>query len=587
MQGFSIFRTFQQSLYGMIFKVTVMRDMSVGKKLLSLALTLTFLLGIFYAMPAEDVYADMDEASTGFSNALSVSDEIIVSNGIYKIFSKDSVAFLGLADSNTESFVVPNAVRFNNVLYKVVWIAQSAFEGNSTIKNVFIGKNVYRVCSRAFAGCSSLTSVTGGKGVLYTADDAYENCPKLKKPGRYYYKTYNVGLAYIGKAPKPWRSKKVKAGRNGKAEYTWITDKDLQYLGMTRESFGNAVLAACRKMAGTVYTNQNDCISYCLSAYAKALGVATSVGKGQNFKIRFSTKYKSNKKVKYAANLMKKKKVLNISGGSISRKSPNWFHCTNFMEGMLSKPDCYGGVRISDYGTLADTMKALNAQPGDIVLFGGYVTTYLCKDGKYYKGNYGAHGGKKKVNGHYVRGEGGLFVWGHATIYCGQNFTYTDRKGTMRTGQWFYETSNKSHAGLHWREPYYYAGETNQRVMVIHIGDPKAAPVQNTEDPIVKALGNDAVPGAKYGFYKCEEDAARDFDRLCTYTCGQTTDIPEINLGRAYKYDIDSYKRLTAKFYIRRLTDTGSIDPDAKAYVYKMRPSDKYDLPLGWVKLAS
>ena len=157
----------------------------------------------------------------------------------------------------------------------------------------------------------------------------------------------------------------------------------------------------------------------------------------------------------------------------------------------------------------------------------------------------------------------------------------------MRTGQWFYETSNKSHAGLHWREPYYYAGETNQRVMVIHIGDPKAAPVQNTEDPIVKALGNDAVPGAKYGFYKCEEDAARDFDRLCTYTCGQTTDIPEINLGRAYKYDIDSYKRLTAKFYIRRLTDTGSIDPDAKAYVYKMRPSDKYDLPLGWVKLAS
>ncbi len=175
MQGFSFFRTFQQSLYGMIFNVTVMRDMSVGKKLLSLALTLTFLLGIFYAMPAEDVYADIDEASAGFSNALSVSDEIIVSNGVYKIFSKDSVAFLGLADPNTESFVVPNAVRFNNVLYKVVWIAQSAFEGNSTIKNVFIGKNVYRVCSRAFAGCSSLTSVTGGKGVLYTADDAYEN----------------------------------------------------------------------------------------------------------------------------------------------------------------------------------------------------------------------------------------------------------------------------------------------------------------------------------------------------------------------------------------------------------------------------
>ena len=564
-----------------------MRDLSTGKKLLSLTLTLTFLLGIFFCAPAEDVNADIDEAAAGFSEAVSVSDEIIVSNGIYKIFSKDTVAFLGLADPNAESFVVPNVIRYNDVLYKVVWIAQSAFEGNGTLKSVFIGKNVYRVCSRAFFGCSALTSVTGGKGVLYTADDAYDNCPNLKKPGRYYYHTYNVGLAYIGKAPKPWRSKSVKGGRNGKAEYTWITDKDLQYLGMTRESFGNAVLAACRKMAGTVYNNQNDCISYCLSAYAKALGVATSVGKGQNFKIKFSTKYKSNKKVKYAANLMKKKKVVNISGSSISRKSPNWFHCTNFMEGMLSKPGCYGGVRISDYGTLADTMKALHAQPGDIVLFGGYVTTYLCKDGKYHKSGFSSYGGKKKVNGHYVRGEGGLFVWGHATIYCGQNFTYTDRKGTMRTGQWFYETSNKTRAGLHWREPYYYAGETNQRVMVIHIGDPAAGETQNAEDPIVKALGKDAVSGSKYGFYRSEEDAARDFCRLCTYTCGQTADIPEINIGSAYKYDIDSYKRLTAKFYVRKLTDDGLLDPNAKAYVYKIRPSDKYDVPLGWVKLAS
>ena len=564
-----------------------MRDLAIGKKLLSLTLTLAVFLGIFFCAPSEDVYADIDEAAVGLSEAVSVSDEIIVSNGIYKVFSKDTVAFLGLADPNVESFVVPNIIRYNDIAYKVVWIAQSAFEGNSTLKNVFIGKNVYRVCSKAFFGCSALTSVTGGKGVLYTATDAYDNCPKLKKPGRYYHKTYNVGLAYIGKAPKPWRSKSVKGGRNGTAEYTWITDKDLEYLGMTRESFGNAVLAACRKMAGTVYNNQNDCISYCLSAYAKALGVATSVGKGQNFKIKFSTKYKSNKKVRYAANLMKKKKTINISGSSISRKSPNWFHCTNFAEGMMSKPGCYGGVRISDYGTLANTMKALHAQPGDIVLFGGYVTTYLCKDGKYHKGSFASYGGKKKVNGHYVRGEGGLFVWGHATIYCGQNFTYTDKKGTSRTGQWFYETSNKTRAGLHWREPYYYAGETNQRVMVIHIGNPTASVAQNTEDPVVKALGKDAVSGGKYGFYRSEEDAARDFNRLCTYTCGQTSDIPEINIGSAYKYDIDSYKRLTAKFYVRKLTDDGLLDPSAKAYVYKIRPSDKYDLPLGWVKLAS
>ena len=566
-----------------------MKDMSVGKRLLSLILTLSVFLGIIFAAPSEDVSADVDlgEASVSLSEAVSVSDEIIVSNGIYKVFSKDTVAFLGLADPNVESFVIPNVIKYYDLSYKVVWIAQSAFEGNSTLKSVFIGKNVYRICSRAFFGCSALTSVTGGKGVLYTADDAYENCPSLKKSARYYPKVYNVGLAYIGKYPKPWRSRGVKAGRNGKGEITWITDKDLKTLGMTRESFGNAVLAACRKMAKSYYTDNNNCISYCLSAYAKALGVATSVGKGKNFKLKFAKNYSKNSKTKYAVNLMKKKKVISANGSSISRRAPNWYHCSNFAEGMLSKPDCYGGVKVSDYKSLGECMKALHAQPGDIVLFGGYVSTYLCKDGKYHKTNFSKYGGRKKVNGHYVRGEGGLFIWGHAAVYAGYNFTHKDKKGTMRNGQWFYETFRHSRSGLHWREPYYTAGETNQRVMVIHIGNPKTTPQAQFTDPVRKAMGNEAVTGGKYGVYRSEEDAAKDTDRLCTYTCGSTYAIPEINLGRASIYDVSSGNRLTARFYIRRLSDTGSLDPDQKAYIYRISPPNKNDIPLGWVKLAS
>ena len=565
-----------------------MRDTIVFKRFISLVLTLTIVLGIAVIAPFEEaVIADTDMSSVELSDAAAlIGEEMYIGNGRYMAYSKNSAAFLGLINPNVESFTVPNTIVYQDVSYKVLWIAQSAFEGNTTIKSILIGNGITKICSRAFYGCSALKTITGGKGVTYTATDAYDNCPVLKKPGRYYKGTYNVGLAYIGKAPKPWR--KTTAGRNGKGEMTWITDNDLKVLGKTRESFSNEVLAACRKMAGTVYTNDMDCISYCLSAYAKALGVATSVGKGKSFKIKFAKNFNSNSKTKYAVNIMKKKRVINVSGSSITRNGANWFHCTNFSEYLLSKPNCYGGVKVSDYASLGECMRALNAQPGDIVLFGGYVSTYLCKNGKYYKNNYGAHGGKKKVNGHYVRGEGNLFVWGHAAVYAGYNFTHKDSKGTMRNGQWFYETSNKVKAGLHWREPYYTAqGNTNQRVMVIHVGNPKASDSKAYTDPVQKIAGSDAVNGAQYGVYRSEEDAARDFNRLCTVTCGAGEEnLPEINLGRAASFDIGSGNKVTAKFYMRKLSDTGTAVPDAKNYMFKMRAANNNDVPTGWVKLS-
>lgn len=564
-----------------------MRDKSVLRRLVSIVLVFAFFSGIVSSCPTETVYADTDQAVAGNSAAEDViGDEVTLSNGVYKIISKDYAAFIGLANPAVESFTIANIIRYRDVVYKVFWIAQSAFEGNTSIKSVVIGSNVSRICSKAFSGCTSLTSVTGGKSVRYTAEDAYDNCPNLKKPGLYYSGTYNVGLAYMGKAPKPWRSKKVVAGRDGKGEMTWITDADLKYLGKTRESFGEEVLAACRKMAGTTYTNDADCISYCLSAYAKALGVATSVSKGSRFKIKFA-KNLSNAKTKYAVNLMKKKGVINVSGNSITRDGANWFHCTNFSEHLLSKPDCYGGVKVTDYKSLGDCMKALNAQPGDIVLFGGYVSTYLCKDGKYHKSNFAKYGGKKKVNGNYVRGEGNLFVWGHAAVYAGYTFTYPDKNGKMRNGQWFYETSNKVKAGLHWREPYYTYQGTNQRVMVIHIGNPKAASTTEYTDLVQRVLGSDAVNGAKYGVYRSEEDAARDFCRLCTVTCGAgESEMPEINLGRSAVYDVGTGYRVSAGFFIRQLSDNGTVLPDKKNYMFKLRAEDTDDIPVGWVKLS-
>ena len=107
-------------------------------------------------------------------------------------------------------------------------------------------------------------------------------------------------------------------------------------------------------------------------------------------------------------------------------------------------------------------------------------------------------------------------------------------------------------------------------------------------DPVKKILGNDAVDGAKYGIYRSEDEASRDFNRLATVTCGcPESDLPEINLGNTHSYDLGSGNRLTAKFYIRQLTDTGMLAPDKKAYLFRMKPENKNDVPAGWVKLTS
>ena len=196
-----------------------MTDHSVYKRFLSLVIALTVFFGIVVYVPSEEVLADVDNSNIELSDTVSVAGEdIIVGNGVYKILTKNGAAFTGLLNPNVESFTVPNTIKYLETTYKVSWIAQSAFEGNTVIKSVKIGRNVARICSRAFYGCTSLKSVSVGRGVSYTASDAYDNCPVLKRPGRYYSGTYNVGLAYMGKAPKPWR--KTSAGRNGRGEMT-------------------------------------------------------------------------------------------------------------------------------------------------------------------------------------------------------------------------------------------------------------------------------------------------------------------------------------------------------------------------------
>ena len=118
-----------------------MTDHSVYKRFLSLVIALTVFIGIVVYVPSEEVLADVDNSNIELSDTVSVAGEdIIVGNGVYKILTKNGAAFTGLLNPNVESFTVPNTIKYLENTYKVSWIAQSAFEGNTVIKTEELAK---------------------------------------------------------------------------------------------------------------------------------------------------------------------------------------------------------------------------------------------------------------------------------------------------------------------------------------------------------------------------------------------------------------------------------------------------------------
>lgn len=78
------------------------------------------------------------------------------------------------------SITVPAAVTIDNITYKVTAIASNAFEGNSRLKKVTIGRNVASVGANAFSKCIRLKSVTIPANVKNIGKKAFYKCNNLR-----------------------------------------------------------------------------------------------------------------------------------------------------------------------------------------------------------------------------------------------------------------------------------------------------------------------------------------------------------------------------------------------------------------------
>lgn len=94
-----------------------------------------------------------------------------------KILSGDAnptVAYAGTTDVSAKSIEVPDAVIIEDVVYKVVSIADNAFSGNENVTKVVSGKNVASIGEKAFSDCPSLEEVVLSASLESVSPDVFE-----------------------------------------------------------------------------------------------------------------------------------------------------------------------------------------------------------------------------------------------------------------------------------------------------------------------------------------------------------------------------------------------------------------------------
>ena len=90
-----------------------------------------------------------------------------------------TVTYMGTTDKKAKSVTIPDAVTVDGKKYKVTAIADGAFEGNKTLKEIRMGKNVKKIGDRAFYGCKNLTNIKIGGNVTSIGENAFAKCTSL------------------------------------------------------------------------------------------------------------------------------------------------------------------------------------------------------------------------------------------------------------------------------------------------------------------------------------------------------------------------------------------------------------------------
>ena len=112
-------------------------------------------------------------------------DDLTLDNMVFNLIIKGegessmNSAILTKSATVTSDVVIPESVELNNVKYRVLTIANSAFSNNSRLVNITIPESLIEIGTSAFQGCSNLKIVTLPSALTKIGDKAFDGCIRL------------------------------------------------------------------------------------------------------------------------------------------------------------------------------------------------------------------------------------------------------------------------------------------------------------------------------------------------------------------------------------------------------------------------
>ena len=108
----------------------------------------------------EEYYAeDKGVEQSSYANSYNAGYTFRVNDAWYKVLSNGCVTYLRPHDTDITWAVIPNQVKRNGVVYKVIKISVKAFYGCENLKKAKIGKNITAIGQYAFKNTPNMKEI--------------------------------------------------------------------------------------------------------------------------------------------------------------------------------------------------------------------------------------------------------------------------------------------------------------------------------------------------------------------------------------------------------------------------------------------
>lgn len=112
--------------------------------------------------------------------ASQVGSRFVANSLNYVVTSDSEVMVEGTASTIGDSIKIPPSVEFQNSLYNVTSVDESAFWGCSWVVDVSLPPSIVNIFSSAFRNCKNLVSINIPPSVVHIGDNAFDGCSEIR-----------------------------------------------------------------------------------------------------------------------------------------------------------------------------------------------------------------------------------------------------------------------------------------------------------------------------------------------------------------------------------------------------------------------